>query len=188
MGKHRPTPQQKQADRALCPVHVSNVLGLKVQDVARTMRANGVTQPLATDRVRKWREDPGSTPDWLAALLTEKAVRAAQQQARRERSALEDEHRMLLLRDTVERRLLAKEPIPAGYDAEVIAMDIAFGASKELVRGCGPVCGGTAADLLLPVELAALSWADVDPDDHETWVVHRGDCPAVTDDGRSPWR
>ncbi|MER5757386.1 hypothetical protein [Streptomyces sp. NPDC002088] len=185
MGKRRLT-AQKQADRALCPVDVSNLLGLKVHDVARTMRAHGVTQPLEAAQARQWRQDPRSAPDWLAALFAETAVRAAQVQARWERSALEEEHRMLLLRNAVERRLLAGERIPAGYDAELIAQDIAFGASKELVRGCGPVCGGPADEVLLPVELAALRWAGVDPDDHDTWEIHRGDCPDVAD-GPSPW-
>ncbi|MGW2081568.1 hypothetical protein ACWCOW_32380 [Streptomyces sp. NPDC001939] len=173
---------EKQADRALCPVQVSQLLGLKVHEVARAMRAHGVTQPLQTAQARQWRQNPGSAPDWLTALLT----RAAQLQARRERGALEDEHRQLLLRDTVERRLLAGERIPSGYDAELIVQDIAFTASKELVRGCGPVCGGPVADVLLPVEEAALSWAGVVPDDHGTWVLHRGDCPDEADEP-SPW-
>jgi hypothetical protein len=185
MGKRRLT-AQKQADRALCPVHVSNLLGLKVRDVARAMRAHGVTQPLEPGQARRWRQDPGRAPDWLTALFAEVAVRAARMRSRRECSALEEEHRLLLLRDTVERRLLAEERIPPGHDAELIATDIAFTASKELVRGCGPVCGGPVTDGLLPVETAALSWAGVDPDDHDTWVVHRGDCPHVADEP-SPW-
>jgi len=49
-----------------------------------------------------------------------------------------------------------------------------------------PVCGGAVADVLFPVELAALRWADVDPDDHDTWAVHRENCPDV-DDGPGPW-
>ncbi|WP_329433140.1 hypothetical protein OG564_10385 [Streptomyces sp. NBC_01280] len=178
MGKRRLT-AQKRADRALCPVQVAHLLGLKVHVVAEAMRAHGVTQPLQAAQARQWRKDPGSAPDWLTVLFTEAAVRAAQSQARQERGALEEEHRLLLLRDTVERRLLAGERIPGGYDAELIAEDIAFTASKELVRGCGPVCGGPVADVLLPVEVAALSWAGVDPDEHSTWVVHRGDCPDV---------
>ncbi|MDN3025735.1 hypothetical protein [Streptomyces sp. S.PB5] len=124
--------------------------------------------------------------DWLTALFVEAAVRATRMRSRRERSALEEEHRVLLLRDTVERRLLAEARIPPGHDAELIATDIAFTASKELVRGCGTVCGGPVADVLLPVETAALSWAGVDPDDHDTWMVHRGDCPHVADEP-SPW-
>jgi hypothetical protein len=83
----------------------------------------------------------GPPPDWLTALFAEAAVRATWMRSRRERGALEEEHRLLLLRDTVERRLLAEERIPPGHDAELIATDIAFTASKELVRGCGPVCG-----------------------------------------------
>ncbi|WP_326709957.1 hypothetical protein OG758_11880 [Streptomyces sp. NBC_01474] len=177
---------EKQADRALCPVQVSHLLGLKVHEVARAMRAHGITQALQTAQARQWRQNPGSAPAWLTTLLTEVTVRAAQLQARRERGALEDEHRQLLLRDTVERRLLAGEHIPPGYDAELIVQDIAFTASKELVRGCGPVCGGPVADVLLPVEEAALYWAGVDPDDHGTWVVHCGDCPDVADEP-SPW-
>ncbi|WP_328768632.1 hypothetical protein [Streptomyces sp. NBC_00286] len=177
---------QKQADRALCPVQVSHLLGLKVHDVARAMRTHGVTQPLTAAHARQWRQEPGSAPEWLTPLFTEVAVRAAQLQVRRERGALEQEHLLLLLRDTVERRLLSGEPIPSGYDAELIAEDIAFRASKELVRCCGPLCGGPAAEMLLPVELAALRWADVDPDNHDTWVVHRGDCPDVADEP-FPW-
>ncbi|MEV6699473.1 hypothetical protein AB0M68_20290 [Streptomyces sp. NPDC051453] len=185
MGKHKGTPQ-KRADRALCPVHVSNVLGLKVHDVAQAMRAHGVTQPLEAVQARSWRQDPGRAPDWLTALFAEKAVRGAQLQARREQSALEEEHRMLLLRDVVEQRLLAGERVPSRQDATLIAQDIAFAASKELVRGCGPMCGDLVAHVLLPVEQAALRWAGVDPDDHDTWVIHQGDCPVVAD-GQPPW-
>lgn len=184
MPKRRLTSQQR-ADRALCPVHVSNVLGLKVHDIAQTMRAHGVTQPLNPAQARAWRLDPGRAPGWLAVLFTAKAVRAAQEQARWERGALEEEHRRLLLRDVVERRLLAGERVPEGYDARSIAEDIAFGASKELVRGCGPVCGGPVGDALFQVERAALRWAGVDPDDHDTWVIHRGDCRDVADEASS---
>jgi hypothetical protein len=58
MGKRRPT-AQKQADRALCPVDVSNLLGLKIHDVAWAMRAHGVTQSLEPEQARRWRQDPG---------------------------------------------------------------------------------------------------------------------------------
>lgn len=82
---------------------------------------------------------------------------------------------MFLFHEKVERRLLAGAKHFRSHEAELIATDIAVRASKELVRNCGPVCGGSV-DGLLPVELAALRWARVEPDDHSTWLIHRGDC------------
>ncbi|MER5389199.1 hypothetical protein [Saccharopolyspora sp. NPDC002686] len=174
MAKSKPNPQQK-ADRALCPVPVSNVLQLKVHEVARAMRAAGATQQLTVGQAKTWKASPETAPEWFVALLAERTCRDAERIARAERHALEHEHRMLLLREKVERRLLAGAKHFRSDDAELVATDIAVQASKELVRNCGPVCGGPV-DSLLPVEAAALRWAGVDPGDHSTWVIHRGDC------------
>jgi hypothetical protein len=38
-------------------------------------------------------------------------------------------------------------------------------------------CGEITPELLTDLDVAALRWAGIDPFDHSTWVVHRGDCP-----------
>lgn len=93
MEKRRPTAHHR-AGRKFHPVHLANPLGLKVHDVARAMRAHGVTRPLQPGRAWKWWQDPGRAPACLTAPFTQAAVRAAQLRDRRERSALEDEHRL----------------------------------------------------------------------------------------------
>lgn len=80
------------------------------------------------------------------------------------RRDLEREHRMLIVADKVERRLLAGGRI-RGADAEFIAADMAVRAMKELVR-----CDGDVS-WLLPLDLAALRWAGVDPADRATWFL-----------------
>ncbi len=57
-----------------------------------------------------------------------------------------------------------------GERRELIASDIAFRAMKDLVRDNGSV------RYLNAVDVAALRWAGVDPSDHSTWFLHRGDC------------
>jgi hypothetical protein len=90
--------------------------------------------------------------------------------------ALEDEHRALLLEERVGRRLRAgaRNLRPA---EEEIALDWAFRAAKELVRAHTDTCGEYDPEYLTELDAAALRWAGVDPADHSTWMVHRGDCP-----------
>jgi len=89
---------------------------------------------------------------------------------------LDYEHRELLAEEKVTRRLLAgARNLKA--DQEVIAADWAFRASKELVRAHTDTCGQYDPELLTDLDVAALRWAGVDPANHSTWVVHRGNCP-----------
>jgi hypothetical protein len=169
MGKRQLT-KQKLADRVLCPVAVSCTLGLKVCDVADAMRRAGVTQALTAGQAKAWRTMREQPPDWLAALLADAAARQAKKAAREKERDLEHEHRMLLLGEEVERRLLAGAT-HFGGPAELIATDIAFRAMKELVR-----CDGDVS-WLLPLDLAALRWAGVDPADCGTWFLCRPKAP-----------
>ena len=160
------TPQQR-ADRSLCPVAASAALGLKVHDVAEAMRAAGVTEPITVQQAKAWRAMREDPPPWVAGLLASAAASAAEKAHHAEVRHFEDSHRMLLLREQVEQRLLAGKAI-RGSDAEFSATDIAFRAMKELVR-----CDGDVS-WLLPIDLAGLRWAGVDPADRRTWFLERG--------------
>ncbi|WP_419994870.1 hypothetical protein [Streptomyces boninensis] len=104
------------------------------------------------------------------------AVKAARDH--RDRQAdIEAERRMLSLPDKVAKRLLAGAKHFRSPDAELIAQDMAWRASKELCRAHTDVCGAIDPELLSALDVAALRWAGVDPSDHSTWIVHRGDCP-----------
>jgi hypothetical protein len=102
---------------------------------------------------------------------------AAQREHRERQVEFEYEHRMVVLQQKVEQRLLAGAQRFRDPDAELIALDMALRASKELVRANTDVCGEMDPTPLCDLDLAALRWAGVDPFDHSTWVVHRGDCP-----------
>lgn len=163
----RPLSDATKADRALCPVAVSQVLGLRVHDVAEAMRKAGATASLTLGQARAWRRLQSDVPDWLLPLFAEAAARTARREADRARRAVEDEHRMLLLEDRVIRRLVTGGRVK-GADAEFIAADLAARAVKELVRSDGDT------DMLLPLDLAGLTWAGVDPSDRRTWFLQAG--------------
>jgi hypothetical protein len=130
------------------------------------MREAGATGPLTKRQVNVWNTVQDQPPDWYVALLARKATRATRRKEREERREFERSHRMVLLADSVERKLLAGKGRFSDRDAEHIAADLAFRAMKDLVRG---------RDLsqLSPLDLAALKWAGVDPADHTTWLIHR---------------
>ncbi|MGI5239362.1 hypothetical protein [Dactylosporangium sp. CA-139066] len=140
---------------------------MKVHEIARWMRGAGVTATLAPQQATAWTVDPRNAPEWQA------------ERAYRERRAdIEYEHRMLNLTEKVAKRLLAGAKHFRNPDAELIAQDMALRASKELCRAHTEVCGKIIPELLSDLDIAALRWAGIDPGDHSTWIVHRGDCAA----------
>ncbi len=156
--------QRRRSDRALCPVVVSAALGLKVAVVATAMRGAGVVEPLTVRQARAYQSMSAQPPQWLAEVMASHTVSQVAAQARSQHKDLEHEHRMVILHDQVCQRLLVGKPV-RGDDAEFIASDIAFRGMKELVRASGDV------SLLLPMDLAALRWAGVDPTDESTWFL-----------------
>ncbi|MGW5669968.1 hypothetical protein [Micromonospora sp. NPDC003776] len=174
MGK-KVSPQKK-ADRALCPVQVANMMRLKVHEVAAVMRAAGVIEQLTPQHAREWMKDPVAAPRWFVGLLAESAARQAQRIAREEREELERRHKLVIVEEKVTRRLLAGAKHFRSPEEELIASDMAFRASKELVRAHTGACGEVDPQLLSDLDIAALRWAGVDLYDHSTWAVHRGDC------------
>lgn len=142
------------------------------------MREAGVTEPLTPRKAKAWKAGPSAAPEWFMSLLAEKASRDAEREHRERQRDIEYEHRQMILWDKVERRLLRGTKHFRNPDAELIALDMAFRASKELCRADTDTCGQITPDLLSDLDVAALRWAGVDPFDHSTWVVHRGDCPA----------
>jgi hypothetical protein len=170
---------QKKADRALCSVSTANVMKMKIHEVAGRMRAAGVTEPLTPHNAKAWKADPSGAPDWFVALLAEQAARAAQREHGKRQASIEREHRMMILWEKVEKRLLAGARRFRNSDAELIAQDIAFRASKDLVRSSTNVCGQIDPELVGDLDKAALRWAGVDPLDHSTWLIHGRDCPGA---------
>lgn len=165
--------QRRKADRALVPVTVSRRLGLPVADVARAMRAAGVTGPLSEHQAKAWANDPETAPEWLLGLLSDRMARAAQQEYHREQ--LREQQAMREL--AAEQSALAK--VKAGKrrfsdDEWLYVEDWAFRAAKDLVRG-GP------DEKVDDLDDRVLRAVGVDPDDHETWPVHMRGC-----DGEGP--
>jgi hypothetical protein len=176
MTKKKLSPQKK-ADRALCPVQTANVMQMKAHEIARWMREVGVTEPLIPQNAKKWKTDPSAAPEWFTSLPAEKAARDAEREHRERRDDIEYQHHQMILWDKVDRRLLAGAKHFRNPDAELIAWDMAFRAGKELCRAHTDTCGEITPELLTDLDVAALRWAGIDPFDHSTWVVHRGDRP-----------
>ncbi|MEV6969371.1 hypothetical protein AB0M47_30095 [Hamadaea sp. NPDC051192] len=131
---------------------------------------------LTASQARAWKVDPGTAPQWFTGLLAEKASRDAEREYRERQADIEYEHRMLILAEKVTRRLLSGARHFGNPDAELIAQDMAFRASKELCRANTEVCGQIDPGPLGDLDVAALRWAGIDPHDHSTWIVHRRDC------------
>ncbi|HEY9474884.1 MAG TPA: hypothetical protein VIS06_13655 [Mycobacteriales bacterium] len=161
---------RKQADRAMVDVDASQILGIRLRIIAGYLRQAGRSEKLTREQAGAWRDRPQDAPPWFAGMLAESAARQAQREAVRQRHELEREHRMLVLADQVERRLLAGTKHFRDPDSEFIASDLAFRAMKELVRNRGD------ASSLLDLDRAALRWAGVVPEDHGTWFLHSGNC------------
>lgn len=171
--RKRARAQRQKADRALVPVTVSQRLGLSVADVARAMRAAGVTGPLTEGQAKAWANDPETAPEWLLGLLGDRMARAAQEEYRREQRREQQAMREL----AAEQSALAK--VKAGKrrfsdDEWLYVEDWAFRAAKDLVRG-GP------DEEMDDLDFHVLRAVGVDPEDHETWPVHMGGC-----DGEGP--
>lgn len=178
MPKRQLSPQ-KRADRVLCPVVVASGMGMKVREVAQAMRAAGVVEGLTLKQTRAWRDNPQDAPEWYTALLAERAARQAQREHRSRQEAIEHEHRMLLAAEKVQHRLLAGAKNFRDPYEELMAQDMAWHASKETCRAHSDICGDLGDPILLSdLDVAALRWAGIDPHDHSTWIVHRGDCLA----------
>lgn len=178
MPKEKRRLPQPGTDRFLCPGPVSGILGAKQHVVAEAMRMAGREHPLTIAEARSWRDHPEEAPEAGVAVLAAIAAAKAERERRERQAAIEYEHRLLLLTEKVTRRLLAGAKHFRNPDAELIAQDMAFRAGKELCRAHTDVCGEIEVELLCDLDIAALRWAGIDPCDHSTWIVHRGDCPA----------
>jgi len=160
--------EQRIADRALCPVVVSQILALKVHDVAQKMREHGVLLPLTTKDAKSYAQMHSAPPQWLVELQVTQTERRSHQVYRNEQQQVETVHKELLLRSQVEQQLLRGAHHIRTADAERIACDIVFRSMKELVRAQGNVSA------LLGLERAALRWAKGDPADQRTWLLLGG--------------
>lgn len=177
MPQKKRQPPQPGTDRYLCPGPVSGVLGVKRHVIAEAMRQTGRQHPLTVAEAKSWRNHPEKAPEAGIAVLAAVAAAKAEREHKERQADIEYEHRILNLTEKVSRRLLAGAKHFRSPDAELIAQDMAFRASKELCRAHTDVCGELNPELLSDLDIAALRWAGIDPCDHSTWIVHRGDCP-----------
>jgi len=165
------------ADRRLCPVPVSEVLGLTVHDVAEAMRTADVTRTLTLFQANAWIISAEPTPGWLAPLIDSADLRDP---GRVSLIAARMRH-MWAVQEEVWEAFGAGQRI-AGSEQVAVAARVAFESLTELATTRGDISG------LGPNELAALTWAGVDPKDKSTWfVTDPGDSETVwfpsSDDG-----
>ncbi|WP_369243692.1 hypothetical protein [Streptomyces sp. R41] len=142
------------------------------------MRQAGRDEPLSVAEATAWRDHPEKAPEVGIAVLATVVAAKAEREHRERQADIEYEHHMLNLTEKVTKRLLAGAKHFRNPDAELIAQDMAFRASKELCRAHTDKCGEINPELLSKLDLAALRWAGIDPYAHSTWIVHRGDCSA----------
>lgn len=81
----------RKPDRALCPVTVSNVLGLRVAEVAQAMREAGETTALTVSMAKAWKAGTVEMPDWLSGLYAERMARDARRELSRKDAELRHE-------------------------------------------------------------------------------------------------
>lgn len=170
MGRSRTTA----AERALCPVAVAQRAHLGVHELAQAMKETGRTAPLTRAEVRRWRHRPDQAPDWYISVLVARAARDAQRAHRHHVQDQEAEHALLLREHHIWSRLRAGATRFGDADREILHRFV-LAACRDLARECGDYCGGPVPERE-PDAAAVLRWAGVDPDDHTTWPVHRGDC------------
>ncbi|MFC5747956.1 hypothetical protein [Actinomadura rugatobispora] len=179
MPKKKRQPPQPGTDRYLCPADASNILGVKRHVIAEALRQAGREKPLTHTEARSWRDHPETAPGEGIAVLAAAASAKAEQEHRERQRDIEYEHRMLNLTEKVTKLLLKRAKHFRNPDAELIAQDMALRASKEMCRAHSDTCGDLGDPVLLSdLDIAALRWAGINPYDHSTWIVHRGDCPA----------
>lgn len=170
--KHTGTPQStslwrgsrlsagQRADRQLCPVLVSEVLGLTVGDVAAAMRMAFVTRTLTLFQANAWIIAAERAPGWLAPLLDSADLRDP---GRVSLIAARRRH-MWAVQEEVWEAFGAGQRI-TGSEQVAVAARIAFESLTEMATTTGDSSG------LGPNELAALTWAGVEPTDKSTWFV-----------------
>lgn len=164
-------------EQALCPVAVARRARLSVHELAQAMKVAGRTTPLTRAEIHRWRHHPGQAPDWYIGVLVARAVRDAQRAHRRHVQDQEAEHALLLREHRIWKRLRAGATRFCEADREILYR-LAMGACRDLARECGDRCGGPVPERG-PDDAALLRWAGVDPGDHTTWPIHRGDCELV---------
>lgn len=148
-------------DQALCTPAAANILGLRIADVARVMRAAEVSIQITTNDARSWKVDPGSMPLWLQAVATENALQKLVAAEKLKAGDAAREQRVLAA--------LREGKKMFGDQDLLIVEELAFRASKDLA-------GGARLDEFNPEELTALSVFGIAPMDHRTWSLHTGGC------------
>lgn len=163
--------EQRKQDRALVPVGIAGRAGMTVADLAKAMRAAGVTAPLTRGEVERWTTDPDTAPEWYTALIGEKIARAAEAEFRRQQAEEAERMRELAAEKSAWDKVLAGKRHFNDREWTYVA-DWAFRSAKDLVRD-GPE-GKPSEE-----ERAVLRAAGIDPDNHETWPVHMGGCDGL---------
>ena len=134
MAKNKRQPLQPGTGRYLCPGPVSGTFGVKGHGIAEAMRQAGRQQPLTVAEAKSWRDHPEQAPEEGVAVLAAVAAAQAEREHRERQAGIEDEHRMMILTEKVAKRLLAGAKHFRSPEAQRIAQEMAFRASKELCR------------------------------------------------------
>lgn len=162
--------QERRRDRALAPVAVSGILGARVRDLAAAMRRHGVTGSVTVKDAKHWKSDPATAPDWLLEVFAECAAKRATREFRIQQEKEASEMREIRAEHTAAEKVKKNSPFRKFNDDEQVWLeDWMFRASKELVRGM------KSSDVD-EFTRRVLHLFGIDPNRHETWVVHAGDC------------
>ena len=162
--------KRREQDRALAPPHISQRLEIPITDLARAMRAAGITAPPTTAEAELWAKNHDEAPAWLNDLRGERLASSAEAEYRDQLEAERRELRAI----TVEQNTARKVEEGAPYrrftrDEQDLLASWAFEASKELAR----------SEPLHDFNLRVLRLCGVDPENHETWPIHVGNCDGV---------
>lgn len=101
MAKRKLSEQQR-ADRALCPVAVSQRTGLPYRTLAAAMRTAGVTEQLTVSQVQAWLSGKTDPPEWFTAVLADRAAKQAKNHDRQQHEMRQAVHQAHIWRNPPE--------------------------------------------------------------------------------------
>ena len=160
--------EQRKQDRVLVPAGVAGRAGMTVADLAKAMRAAGVTAPLTRSGVDRWKADPDTAPEWFTTLVGEKLARAAEAEFRRQQAQEAEQLRELAAEQSAWDKVCAGKRHFNAYEQSYVE-DWAFRAAKDLV------CDGPDAEVSTEAR-TVLRAVGINADNHETWPMHAGGC------------
>jgi hypothetical protein len=138
---------RQRADRALVEHGVSAILKVRQSVIADHMRNHRITEPVTYAEAMRWQSGEAPAPVWMTELID---------QVRGRREEMDGAFKK------VAQKLLNGSRI-GGRLEETAATDLAFRAARGLCFSGGSVTW------LSDLDLAALAWARIDPEDTGSW-------------------